>query len=397
MINKLFKRKKDIDMAQRQSSPFEKSAAPGLSGVKYIIAVASGKGGVGKSTVSVNLAIALKHKGFTVGLMDADVYGPSQPGMLGSTNKPDVTENYLKPVNRHGVDFISMGLLVGDDTPVIWRAPIAMKMINQFIHSVAWGDLDYLLIDLPPGTGDVQLTLAQQASLTGAVIVTTPQQVALGVAKKGLRMFEQVKVPVVGIIENMSGFTCAHCGKETAIFKEGGGKHMSEVLGVPYLGSLPLDPEIMMSGDDGVPVLTKSTDSPAAKALISLADTVHEKVSEVAAEINKTEPRQIEIDKDGNLHILWPDDHKAVYSPYHLRLNCACAECVDEDTGRKILDKKSVPLDIKINGYNPVGHYGLSIGFSDGHNTGIYIYDRLRKLCECADCSENTKDDAFSV
>ena len=204
-------------------SPFDKQSSPGLSGVKNIIAVASGKGGVGKSTVSANLAVALAQAGHKVGLMDADIYGPSQPGMFGSDNvQPEVINNLLKPKRNHGVDFISMGLLVGDDTPVIWRAPMAMKMIQQFINSVMWGELDYLLIDLPPGTGDVQLTLAQQASLTGAVIVTTPQQVALGIAKKGLKMFEQVKVPIVGIIENMSGFTCSHCGELTEVFKGGG-------------------------------------------------------------------------------------------------------------------------------------------------------------------------------
>ena len=384
-------------MSHSHSSPFQQTTQPGLAGVKHIIAIASGKGGVGKSTVSVNLAVALKHKGFKVGLMDADIYGPSQPGMLGSAHKPGIEDNYLKPVNKHGIDFISMGLLVGDDTPVIWRAPIAKKMINQFIFSVAWGELDYLLIDLPPGTGDVQLTLAQQASLTGAIIVTTPQQVALGVARKGLRMFEQVKVPVIGIIENMSGFTCGHCGKETAIFKEGGGKQMSAKLNIPYLGSLPLDPEIMMSGDDGKPVLENGATSPAAKALLALTDAVCVEVDKLAEKINQTEPRDISVTEDNTIIIEWPDGHTAQYSPYHLRINCACAACVDEDTGKKILDKNAIPLDIKVKGYNPVGHYGISIGFSDGHNTGIYIYERLRELCECPKCRGNNSDTSFSV
>ncbi len=214
--------------AHETGEPGTISLQPGVDGVKNIIAIASGKGGVGKSTVSTNLAYALKEAGFKVGLMDADIYGPSQPGMLGAELEPPrVVGGQLKPTSRYGMSFISMGLFLGGGGPVIWRAPMAMKMVQQFIGNVLWGDLDFLLIDLPPGTGDVQLTLAQQAHLTGAVIVTTPQEVALGVARKGLKMFEQVNVPIIGIIENMSGFICAHCGKETAIFGSGGGQRMA--------------------------------------------------------------------------------------------------------------------------------------------------------------------------
>ena len=379
-------------------SPFDKKVKPGLSGVKNIIAIASGKGGVGKSTVSVNLAVALAHAGNKVGLMDADIYGPSQPGMLGSLGgQPDVVDDMLKPMNNHGIDYISMGMLVGKDTPVIWRAPMAMKMIQQFINSVMWGDLDYLLIDLPPGTGDVQLTLAQQASLTGAVIVTTPQQVALGIANKGLKMFEQVKVPIVGIIENMSGFTCNHCGEVTEIFKGGGGKKLAEDLSLPFLGALPLDPEIMNSGDNGQPVLVNSQDSPAAKALLELAKNFKKSIDDNLENILATEPKTIDYTHDGNLSITWPDDHKSVYTPYNLRLKCVCAACVDEDTGRKILDERAVPLDLKVKTINKVGRYGLSIGFSDGHNTGIYVYEKLRSLCECKECVGEKKEDSFSI
>lgn len=379
------------------NTPFAQHAPTGLAGVKNIIAVASGKGGVGKSTVTVNLAVALKKAGHKVGVLDADIYGPSQPGMLGSDKRPGVSDDYLNPISKYGIDFISMGLLVGDNTPVIWRAPMAMKMIQQFIHSVAWGEKDFLLIDLPPGTGDVQLTLAQQAQLTGAVIVTTPQQVALGVAKKGLVMFEQVKVPIVGIIENMSGFTCKHCGETTAVFKEGGGKAMAESIGVPFLGALPLDPEIMMSGEDGMPVLEKSKDTAAAKSLLNLADNFGREVEKTYQAIKAVEPKEIQLLSDTELKVVWPDDHTSQYSAYNLRINCACAACIDEDTGKKILDNRTVPLDIKFEGLNPVGRYGISIGFSDGHNTGIYIFERLRELCECSDCSGNKKDDSFSL
>jgi ATP-binding protein involved in chromosome partitioning len=290
-----------------------------------------------------------------------------------------------------------MGLLVGEDTPVIWRAPMAMKMIMQFINSVVWGELDYLLIDLPPGTGDVQLTLAQQASLTGAVIVTTPQQVALGIAKKGLKMFEQVKVPIVGIIENMSGFTCSHCGEVTDVFKEGGGSQLAEALNLPFLGALPLDKEIMSSGENGEPILLNSSDSQSAKAFKTLAVNFNREAEKVYSDLDSKEPRQIQVMPDDNLQIVWPDGHESKFSPHHLRLNCACASCIDEDSGHKILDIKSIPLDIKIKGINPVGRYGLSIGFSDGHNTGIYVFEKLRNICECAECASDKKENSFDL
>ncbi len=373
---------------------------PGISGIKHIIAVASGKGGVGKSTVSTNLAVALQMTGAKVGLMDADIYGPSQPGMLGSQNdQPKVGEDYIVPVTRHGVQFISMGLLLGNDAPVIWRAPMATKVIHQFLGSVMWGELDYLLIDLPPGTGDVQITLAQQASLTGAVIVTTPQNVALSVTRKGVKMFQQVNVPVIGVIENMSGFLCAHCGKQTAIFKEGGGKSMAEEFGVPFLGSLPLDPEIMVSGDDGTPVLVQSQDSPAAKAVEAVADEVLKQIQKLTSGDGLLEPKSMNVLESGELQIKWSDGHSGRHTPFHLRVNCPCAACIDEDTGQQILDTSKVPLDITIKNVETVGRYGLKIAFSDGHDTGIFTYERLRKLCECESCLKESagKQESFSV
>ncbi|MBD3402978.1 P-loop NTPase [candidate division GN15 bacterium] len=367
-----------------------------MAGVKHIIAVASGKGGVGKSTVSANLAVALRERGFSVGLMDADIYGPSQPGMLGAgTDKAGITEEQkLTPVNRHGIDFISIGLLMEDDSPVIWRAPIAMKMIMQFIGAVEWGERDFLLIDLPPGTGDVQLTLAQQASLSGAVIVTTPQDVALGVARKGLRMFEQVNVPVLGIIENMSGFTCKHCGKETAIFKEGGGRAMAEQLGVPYLSSIPLDPVIMMSGEEGVPVLHQDKGSAASEAFLTVADNLSAQLDKHASAGGK-EPEQMSMTDKGELVIDWPGGEQTRHTPYNLRLKCTCANCIDEDTGKQILDTGRVPLDISITDIKAVGRYGVSISFSDGHSTGIYTFDHLRSIDESG--QQGDKGQSFSV
>ncbi len=358
----------------------------GLAGVKNIIAIASGKGGVGKSTVSVNLAVALKQTGARVGLMDADIYGPSQPGMLGARHaKPGIHGNLLEPVERFGVSFVSMGLLIDNDGPVIWRAPMAMKIIQQFIGNVDWGELDYLLIDLPPGTGDVQLTLAQQAQLTGAVIVTTPQQVALGVAAKGLKMFEQVNVPIIGVIENMSGFTCKHCGQETEIFKTGGGEALAKHSGVPYLGAIPLDPQIMMSGDTGVPLVEDGAGSVGAQAFLAVARSLQTNVARLAATVGADEPEQIELRQTGELVVTWNDASQSVYNPFTLRINCPCASCVDENSGRRTLDPKRVPLDIKVSSFDMVGRYAVALHFSDGHSTGLYSFKLLRELPKIGD------------
>jgi len=365
---------------------------PGLAGVKNIIAIASGKGGVGKSTVSVNLAIALKEEGYKVGLMDADIYGPSQPGMLGSREKPGVGQNYLEPVSRFGIDFISMGSLMTDDAPVIWRAPMAIQVIQQFIGSVKWGELDYLLIDLPPGTGDVQITLAQKASLTGAIIVTTPQAVALDVAKKGLKMFEQVKVPIIGVVENMSGFVCKHCNKETKIFSTGGGEKLADEMNVSYLGNIPLDPEIMLSGETGVPVIEKSGESAAAKAYKNLAEKFQQSLEKLAGRTAVDEPESFELATPQSLVISWPGGRAVTYSAYDLRINCSCAACVDEVSGKRTLDPNSVPLDVSIKGMEKVGNYGVSLDFSDGHGTGIYTFKHLFKLSKA-----NEAPKGFSV
>jgi ATP-binding protein involved in chromosome partitioning len=319
--------------------------------------------------------------------------------MLGSPNeKPDFASGYFKPVIKHGISLISMGHLLDEKSPVIWRAPMAMKMIQQFLSQVEWGKLDYLLIDLPPGTGDVQLTLAQSAQLSGALIVTTPQEVALGVARKGLKMFQQVNVPILGVVENMSGFICSHCEKETAIFSQGGGKKLAEEFDVPLLGSLPLDPAIMTSGDSGRPLLMEENNSPGAVAFGQLAKAFDERVDHVESKISASEPLSIKKDSENNLIISWPDGHQSKHSGYYLRINCACAQCIEEHTGRKLLDPKRVPLDIKATQMHPVGRYGLAVAFSDGHNTGIYAFNRLRSLCECENCKEGKVDqESFSI
>ena len=239
-----------------------------------ILAVSSGKGGVGKSTVATNLAIALAASGARVGLMDADVYGPNVPRMMGVNAPPPVVNEKIIPLQAHGVKVISLGFLIERDQPAIWRGPIVMKIVTQFLRDVAWGQLDYFLVDMPPGTGDAQLSLVQATHVHGAIIVTTPQDVATGDALRGAKMFQRVNVPVLGIVENMSWFECPHCGKPTPIFGTGGGKRLADELALPLLCEIPLYPRIHEGGDRGTPIVVAEPDAAAARALRSLADRV---------------------------------------------------------------------------------------------------------------------------
>jgi ATP-binding protein involved in chromosome partitioning len=277
---------------QPQHPPPEKLALPG---VRHVLAVASGKGGVGKSTVAVNLALALAEQGRAVGLMDADLYGPNIPRMLGIDARPLIRGNRIIPLVQYGLRVLSIGfLLPARDSPVIWRGPLVAKTLEQFFTETDWEGLDYLVVDLPPGTGDAQLTLAQRVSVSGAVIVTTPQEVALEDAVKGVRMFQQVDVPILGILENMSYFLCPHCGERTNIFRSEGGSRISEELGVPFLGRLPLDPQVCQGGDKGRPFLLDHPDAPAAVVFRSLARAVRElcEPSEEVLEREGMEPSQ---------------------------------------------------------------------------------------------------------
>jgi ATP-binding protein involved in chromosome partitioning len=243
-----------------------------IPGVRHAVAVASGKGGVGKSTVAVNLAAALAGQGARVGLLDADVYGPSIPLMTGIDAQPGLTpDRRLAPFERFGVRIMSLGFLVERDVAVIWRGPMVMKALEQLLRDVHWGELDYLIVDMPPGTGDAQLTLSQRVRLAGAVIVTTPQDVALADARKGVAMFRKVDVPVLGIVENMSYFRCPHCSERTDVFGAGGGRAEAERLGVPFLGEIPLHAAIRAAGDSGEPVVAAAPSSPEAEALLEIA------------------------------------------------------------------------------------------------------------------------------
>ena len=256
-----------------------------LPDVKHIVAVASGKGGVGKSTVSVNLALALSERGAAVGLLDIDIYGPSIPLMLECHGKPDITpDRKIVPKQAYGLSLMSIGFLAGDDAPVIWRGPMVHGVVRQFLAEVDWGELDYLVIDLPPGTGDAALTLTQTAPLSGAVIVTTPQEVALIDARKGLKMFERVSVPVLGIVENMSYFVCPDCDAKHSIFGEGGGQRACDELGVDLLGRVPIQPDVVSAGDAGHPTVLSAPHSGAAEAFKHVAGLVARKLSVLSSE-----------------------------------------------------------------------------------------------------------------
>ena len=369
-----------------------------------MIAISSGKGGVGKSTLTANIAVAMAQAGLSVGVVDADIYGPSIPGILGvATGTPAMTpDQKIIPARAHGVKVISMALLTDDDKPAILRGPMVTKYLQMFVAQVEWGALDVLLLDLPPGTGDIQLTLAQAFPLSGAVVVSTPQDVSLKIARRGLRMMEQVNVPILGVIENMSGFTCPSCGTVTHIFHQGGGEAIAQELGVAFLGKVPLDPDVVDCGDTGRPLVKAAPDSPAAAAYARIATRLAEGASgatgiatpfawTLADGQGRPAPstpapdgppdRLAAIGHDAaGLRLTWCDGHRQTLAPRDLRLACSCAKCRDEMTGARLLEPGSVPLDIAITRIWSVGNYALGLAFSDGHDTGIYTFKALRGM-----------------
>ena len=263
--------------------PPQSREKPGVPGVKHIIAVASGKGGVGKSTTAINLALGLKNQGLKVGVMDADIYGPSLPRLVGLNGKPEAEGKVLKPMEAFGLKVMSIGFLVAEDTPMIWRGPMVISALTQLLREVDWAPLDVLVVDMPPGTGDAQLTMAQQVPLTGTVIVSTPQDLSLIDARKGLNMFEKVHVPIMGIVENMSTFICPNCGERSDIFGHGGAEAEAQKLGVPFLGAVPLHMDIREKSDAGTPVVADAPDGPHAEVFNAMA-------AKIAAALDADQP-----------------------------------------------------------------------------------------------------------
>ncbi len=352
-----------------------------LPKVKCVVPIASGKGGVGKSTVSANLALALAKTGAKVGLMDADVYGPSIPTILGIKEKPAMQEQRILPVEKFGIKVISMGFFVPANDAVIWRGPMLHKMIQDFLGLVEWGELDYLLVDLPPGTGDIQLSLCQTIPVTGAIIVSTPQDVAWNVAQKAIVMFDKLNAPILGIIENMSGDVCSHCGGHDEIFGSGGAKHAASALGIAYLGGIPVNTAIRKTADEGDPVVHSQPESASAKNFLDIAKNLTLQIG-IQSKASDAKKIPIAFGEPGKerVEITWNDGVKISYSARELRYLCPCAGCVDENTGERRFKPEWIPAGTTAQSFHPVGRYAVQIVWSDGHNTGLYGYDFLRNV-----------------
>lgn len=352
-----------------------------IPGVKNILPVASGKGGVGKSTVSANLALALARSGAKVGLMDADVYGPSIPAIMGMAEKPLMENNRIEPPKKYGIKVISMGFFMSANDAVIWRGPMLHKMVQDFLSVVDWGELDYLIVDLPPGTGDIHLSLCQTIPVTGAVIVSTPQDLSWNVAQKAILMFDKLNTPILGIIENMSHFVCNHCGATEEIFGSGAARRAAERLGIAYLGEIPIVTAIRKSADQGHPLVHSDPDSLISKDIIKIAENLLAQVSlrNAQGETRKV-PVKISPPNAQEIQIEWNDGKKSVFQSKDLRIACPCAVCVNEFTGQRTLDPNSIAQDIRPLSISPVGRYALHIVWSDRHTTGLYGFEYLRKL-----------------
>ncbi len=350
--------------------------------IKYVVPVASGKGGVGKSTVSVNLALALVRSGATVGLLDLDLYGPSVPAILGISERPRSTaDNHLIPIEKHGLKVMSIAFLVPSHEAVIWRGPMLHKMVQDFLRIVDWGELDFLVVDLPPGTGDIQLSLCQSIPVAGAVIVSTPQDVAWNVAQKAILMFDKLNAPILGVIENMSFYQCPRCGSKEEIFGHGGAQAAAKLLGIPFLGEIPLDTRLRTCSDQGQPIILQEPEHVLSKVFFKIAEKLKSEIQSLGARAEEKKlPQTISPPQSAEIKIEWKDGRRSVFEPRSLRLLCPCARCVDEWTGKKLLEESKLPPDMRALAINLVGRYALQIRWSDGHDTGLYSFDYLRGL-----------------
>jgi len=364
---------------QATPPPQQQQARPGegIPGVKHLIAVASGKGGVGKSTTAVNIALGLQANGLKVGVLDADIYGPSQPRLLGLAGRPQQgANNKLQPMSGYGLKAMSMGFLVEEGTPIIWRGPMVVSALNQMLREVNWGELDALIIDMPPGTGDVQLTMAQQVPLSGAVIVSTPQDLALIDARKGLAMFQRVDVPVLGIIENMSFFICPSCGERSDIFGHGGAAIEAEKLGVPFLGGIPLHMDIRATSDAGQPIVVTAPESEHAKIYRDLANRVWAETAAAAGTLKKPD---LSVNTANNiLTVKYDDGDTYELSAEMLRVMSPSAEVQGHTPSQRVT--VGGKRHVTIGDLRPVGSYAVRIVFSDGHDTGLFSWDYLEEL-----------------
>ncbi len=353
-----------------------------VPGVRHLIAVASGKGGVGKSTTAVNLALGLQAIGLKTGILDADIYGPSQPKLLGVSGRPQMSPaKRLKPMEGYGIKVMSMGFLVDESQPIVWRGPMVVSALTQMLREVDWGtaddELDVLVIDMPPGTGDVQLSIAQNVPLSGAIIVSTPQDLALLDARKGLAMFRQVHVPILGIIENMSFFLCPKCGERSEIFGHGGARDEAARLDVPFLGGVPLHMDIRETSDSGRPITATSPDSLHAGIFRDLAAKVWAGMHTAAGQ--RIEPPKLDVSPTGDtLAVTFDDGATYKLSAELLRVMSPSAEVQGHSPDQRVTVAKK--RNVKIKALEPVGNYAVRIVFDDGHSTGLYAWSYLRLL-----------------
>ncbi len=352
----------------------------GLKQIKHIIAVSSCKGGVGKSTVAVNLAFTLKKQGLSVGIFDADVYGPSLPTMVDVTNPvPIITDTAVMPIEAHGLTLMSFGFVqkqLEKEGAAIMRGPMVSQVITQLLLGTQWGELDVLIIDFPPGTGDIQLTLGQIAPITAALIVTQPQDLSFIDVVKGIEMFDTLKIPTVGVVENMSYFMCGSCDTKHRIFGAGAKRRLSSMFGIEQCYEIPLDPEVAPSGDDGQPLVITHENHLITKIFEQIATDLRAACQKI--EDAPESGYHFHVDDEG-LHILFDEVEKGVTGLRALRSKCRCAKCEDEFTGKRLLDEASIPETIQVGSIGTVGNYALAIDWSDGHHS-MFPYTQIERI-----------------